>query len=206
ILRGTPDKPYPVEANPFLGRSTEFIMKRMVRLAAQGGYDAIIWPGSEEQTARYNGRARHEIFAGIEWRASLEPDRVIFDLVTELGNTILSDEAKIDDLSKYLPEKYVDQIRRDRAEGFVEDYIEFPENERREIASKGMRVHYDTRLPAIAKKIGKRFGARPRQFQLRFADKVPLYQVMYNENVVAEVDSTDLADFIVRELISAAED
>jgi len=135
---------------PFKKTWHELALKRMVRYAAENGYDRIAWTTGEQQAGRYNLSKQVEkviakktddgkfeiamILPGsrIHWAGTFSP--------SELPNVV----------GKDLAEKIASQTDMDHRYSGLD----------LKVGGEGMKGFYDKILPYYANKLGKRFGAR----------------------------------------------
>ena len=152
---------------PFDKNWHELAMKRMLRYAAENGYDAIAWTKGEQQAERYNlGKIYNEIerednpnikgrtfsFSGGNYdKVTVNEDGVVVDSTIE--------EAKGKPLS--------DLVGKDLAVKMMslENYDTIDGEELR-IGGEGMKGFYDRMLPAFMNKYGKKWGIKVEDIEL----------------------------------------
>ena len=160
---------------PFEKNWHELAMKRMLRYAAENGYDAIAWTKGEQQAERYG---IGKVVSSVGYRRTDDGKRVrvnmrggeslLFDVdvlgkVTEVhrGDMI----SKGMSLSEIVGADLAKQI--DNYEGEVDergDYNIKSENFR--IGGEGMKGFYDKMLPAFMNKYGKKWGIKVEDIEL----------------------------------------
>ena len=146
---------------PFDKNWQELAMKRMLRYAAENGYDAVAWTKGEQQAERYNlGKVYNEIerednpnivgrtfsFSGENYdKVTVNEDGVVVDSSIE--------EAKGKPLS--------DLVGKDLAVKMmsIENYDTIDGKDLR-IGGEGMKGFYDKMLPAFMNKYGKKWGIK----------------------------------------------
>lgn len=146
---------------PFDKNWHELAMKRMLRYAAENGYDVIAWTKGEQQADRYNlGKIYNEIerednpniegrtfsFSGGNYdKVTVNEDGVVVDSTIE--------EAKGKPLS--------DLVGKDLAVKMMslENYDTIDGEDLR-IGGEGMKGFYDRMLPAFMNKYGKKWGVK----------------------------------------------
>ena len=146
---------------PFDKNWHELAMKRMLRYAAENGYDVVAWTKGEQQAERYNlGKIYNEIerednpniegrtfsFSGGNYdKVTVNEDGVVVDSTIE--------EAKGKPLS--------DLVGKDLAIKMMslENYDTIDGEDLR-IGGEGMKGFYDKMLPAFMNKYGKKWGVK----------------------------------------------
>ena len=143
--KGVPDAPF---------KSTEdwtaLAMRRMVRYAAEHGYDKIAWTTGDMQVERYD--------------LSKQVDSVHYNPDT-WKLVALKDGQRVVDENNVPPEKLESYVGKEAAKNLMD--TEPNSNGQRSIAGEqlkvggsGMRKHYDEVMRNVANKIGKKWGAR----------------------------------------------
>ena len=139
---------------PFKTTWAELAMKRMVRYAAEHGFDLIGWTTGEQQAERYDLQQYvREVFA--------EPvGRDEFTLtVTDHQGQAIYDTARTGPIKG---SKIVELIGKDIADKIQAQNINQAhtyKNLELKVGGEGMKGFYDQILPAFLKKFGKKFGA-----------------------------------------------
>lgn len=151
--RGVPDA-------PFKTTWPELALKRMIRHAAENGYDRISWTPGEAQAARYDLSKQIERLA-----YDPESNRLVGFAKGNKGNTPQIDK-------KVAPDKLADEIGKEAADKILNAPSSkgklpmFPgeynhlENADLKVGGEGMREFYDKMLPRMAEKIGKAHGVK----------------------------------------------
>jgi hypothetical protein len=146
-----------VPAMPFKNSWPELAMKRMVRYAAENGYDRLSWDTGDTNADRYDLSQQVE---DVSYAKNRNGTYQIF--ATPKGK-----EGEIN-LGEHAPEKLSDAVGKDLA-----DKIQNGEGQPNyegtfhtlsgvdlKVGGEGMRSFYDRQLPIVANKIGKPFGAK----------------------------------------------
>jgi hypothetical protein len=142
---------------PFAKTWQDLAMKRMLRWAAEKGYDRITWSTGKIQNERWN---LAQYFSKIEWEKNIRlADDVeqislrTYDLNGDTYNTITSN-----------PENLSDFVGNDIARKIIDD----PESTGvlhgegdLAVGSQGMQFFYDQLIPKGMKKVGKKWGVAP---------------------------------------------
>ena len=152
-----------VRPAPFEKNWHELAMKRMLRLAAEEGYDYVAWTKGDQQTVRYNlggvlnsverresnnlGEKDFTLYLnnrGTQYIITDEEGNVIRTLVDDFRNKRLSDIVGKELAARMLAMKENEEIK---GEGL-------------RIGGEGMRGFYDEMLPRFMNKYGKQWGAK----------------------------------------------
>ena len=174
---------------PFDKNWHELAMKRMLRYAAENGYDAIAWTKGEQQADRYNlGKIYNEIerednpniegrtfsFSGGNYdKVTVNEDGVVVDSTIE--------EAKGKSLS--------DLVGKDLAVKMMslENYDTIDEEGLR-IGGEGMKGFYDRMLPAFMNKYGKKWGVKVEDIELpNLENGLTMHSIPVTEEMKASV-------------------
>lgn len=150
---------------PFEKNWHELAMKRMLRLAAEEGYDYVAWTTGEQQAQRYNlskvikeiecirvGANGNKQFSmkGLEHTLLVSPDGIVIAGEDAFKNKPLSDVVGKEVAVKMMAS----------SEG---DVLE--ENELK-IGGEGMKRFYDEILPRFMNKYGKKWGVKVEDMEL----------------------------------------
>ena len=175
---------------PFDKNWHELAMKRMLRYAAENGYDAIAWTKGEQQAERYsltkhiNDISRADV-PGIEGRRFyLKGEnaniRLIVDdggIITYASNSPESGKPLSDYVGKELAAKMMTLDNKQSLEG-----------EGIEIGGEGMKGFYDKILPAFMNKYGKKWGVKVEDIDLSNLEKgLTMHSVPVTEEMKASV-------------------
>ena len=146
---------------PFKKTWPELAFKRMLRHAADNGYDAISWTPGVAQAARYD-LSKH--FNGIA--ATRLPDGTYHITGKRPGSA-----QTYETLANRVPtEKLADTVGKDLADKIAnqKDHMLHEYNGvDLKVGGEGMMRFYDDQLPVIAAKYGKPYGAKIEQKQLK---------------------------------------
>jgi len=170
---------------PFKTTWHELLLKRAITMAVDGGYDAIAWTTGETQAERSD-----KLLADAT-------DRIVVTKDTSLRGTYQVHGYKGGELTfheqQHDPESLRDLIGAKMATASIgaikqgQDGAEFGGDDLT-IGGHGMRVFYDQKLRNAAKKIGKRFKARPETGSITHPGDVK------GENVQTKVHTLTLTD------------
>jgi len=152
---------------PFKTTWPELAMKRVIRYAAENGYDRVSWDTGETNADRYD-------LSKVVSKVTLSPDpsgqfRVeAFDKDSrKVIEHFAKDEAEVAGVvGKEVAEKLFASRNRYGAAEVVGNDLK--------VGGEGMRAFYDKQLPIIANKLGKKFGAKVEAGSI---DSAPQYDV-----------------------------
>ncbi len=144
---------------PFADNWHEVLMKRMLRYAAEGGYDRIAWTTGKSQADRYN-LAKY-IDTVRSWK---KPDGYSIDAYQDGGVVFsrggLSEKDVVDVVGKDLARKIT---------GTEEGTFSGLDLQ---VGGEGMASFYDNLLPGFMSKYVKPWGARVEQTRITYGQKV----------------------------------
>ena len=154
IPSGVPDA-------PFKTTWPELAMKRMLRFAAENGYDRVSWDTGETNADRFDLSQRVR-----ELRIFKRADGDGYNVngKTVEGDPILhhakDGAALVNTVGKELADRAVkelDEQGSDTSQGVKYSGLDL------KVGGEGMAAFYDKQLPVIANKLGKKFGAKVEQ-------------------------------------------
>lgn len=133
---------------PFKKTWPEFLFKRMVRYAAENGYDGISWTPGEEQAARYDlSKQISEVhYSGTNLKAYDHSGGTVFD------RTGVAPADLPDIIGKEAAQKLMAQEPKGTLRSLVGQDLK--------VGGEGMKGFYDKIVPDLANKLGKQFGAK----------------------------------------------
>lgn len=142
---------------PFKTSWPELALKRMIRHAAENGYDRISWTPGEAQAARYD-------LSKTVNKVEYHPEMQRLTALGKRGEVLIDKEG-------VKPEQLGDYIGKDISQKLLETKTK---NDRHtlegdtdlKVGGEGMREFYDKILPKMAEKIGKAHGVKVKQTQL----------------------------------------
>ena len=166
---------------PFKTSWPTLAMKRMVRWAAENGFDKIAWTTGAQQVDRYETELRQAVDA-IEWKPSegsghgtsvtfLKGGSVLHPLPTardRVPHSLTVDERGIvtDGQVPWMGHPLEEVVGKDIARQILAEDSGTVEGEGLTIGGKGFTEFYDKRLADTANKIGKKFGAKVGRTQI----------------------------------------
>ncbi len=151
---------------PFRKTWHEFVMKRLIRMAAEGGYDKLTWSTGEQNADHYDlAKQVDEINYG---KIKGDDTHVWVRVYGKNGDTLgLPFEIYKDDAHKVPKDKLEDVIGKEAAEKIIKNEGEKSKHggralreENLKVGGEGMKGFYDDMLVSYANKFGKKYGAR----------------------------------------------
>ncbi len=147
-----------VDAAPFEKNWHELAMKRMLRLAAEEGFDKVAWTTGEQQAQRYDmskvvshiacdkvGKNGNKSFSmGLDYKFIVDPNGIVVSSKDEYVGKSLADIV-----GKPLANKMLEMQEGDTISG---DGLR--------IGGEGMKGFYDKMLPSFVQKYTKKWGAK----------------------------------------------
>ncbi len=188
------DRNAPFEA-PFDKNWHELAMKRMLRYAAENGYDIIAWTKGDQQNQRYGlSKVVDEIYVASDF-ASTKSEESSFRMILKNGNdnhvgvnkktgivTFYNENPQAigKPLSDLLGKELADKILAAR------DYQTFSGVDFE--LSEGMKGFYDKMLPAFMNKYGKKWGVKVEDIELNGLENgLTMHSVPVTEEMKASV-------------------
>lgn len=159
-----------VPAAPFAKTWEEIGMKRMIRYAAEHGFERVTWTTGEQQAERYDLAKQ---VSTMRW----EPKERRLEITGTNGGQIL-DESDVTD------QRLVELIGKDAAARLVQaplfnsgtgsgNKVHVLDGAGLSVGGEGMKAAYDQRLVKIARDIGKKFGVAPGQTKISTGEPIP---------------------------------
>ncbi|HEY6872793.1 MAG TPA: hypothetical protein VI298_08720 [Geobacteraceae bacterium] len=146
-----------IPESPFAKTWPELAMKRMLRYAAEHGFDRLTWTTGEQQAARYDiskqvDAVRYRPIDENSYRVNLYKD----------GRDVATHQIAAKDLPDAVGKELAEKIKAGTGKSVDVRQMEYKElsGVDLKIGGKGMKDFYDRILPTIAKDLGKKFGAR----------------------------------------------
>jgi len=141
---------------PFRKTWHEFVLKRLIREAAEKGYDKVAWTTGEQQAERY------DLSKQVDEVQAFKNENGTFDIEAWKGGSILIEESGINEtriealVGKDLAEKIVAESGEDIPLKGGKAYS----GEALKAGGAGMKGFYDKILVDFANKFGKKYGAK----------------------------------------------
>ena len=182
---------------PFEKNWHELAMKRMLRYAAENGYDAIAWTKGDQQAERYG---IGKVISGIHKDQTTEKGYQRFEINSYTPSAprfIFTDnEGKIVDAMDNDGEEIQDYVGKNLSEVFGKDLaikmLGAKENtlishDEMRVGGEGMRGFYDKMLPAFMNKYGKKWGVKVEDIHLNLEGGLDMHSVPVTEEMKASV-------------------
>ena len=171
---------------PFEKNWQEVCMKRMLRYAAENGYDRVAWTTGDQQAERYSLRGKVEwIQRGNDYGDS--PERIFFKIGDSTPDIEIDDDGIIVDASSLLHEsvgKPLDKFVGKEVAAKIQDAELGPDGriqgEDLRVGGEGMKVFYDQLLPNYMNKYGKQWGVSVEDAHIDSID-MTMHTVKVNE-------------------------
>ena len=160
---------------PFKTSWPELAMKRMIRYAAENGYDKIAWTTGETQAARYDLSKQVK---SIDYTRNGEQTGLNIYLPSgeRIGKVAKSDAELTDIVGKEVADKIIgghgktNEAASRSGNAVTQGTLE---NLDLKMGGEGMKVFYDQILPATVNKLVKKFGARVGKAEVNAAGGKP---------------------------------
>ena len=207
-----------VPSAPFEKNWHEVAIKRMLRLAAEEGFDKVAWTTGEQQAKRYNlGRMYDSIER--EDNPSIDGKRFVLS-GRNMDTFVVNKEGNIEDssFSEFNGKPLSDVVGKDLAERMMNlEDGDMLEGEDLRIGGEGMKGFYDQMLPRFMDKYGKRWGVKTGTVELpnveeagrtmhsvdvtpEMKESVMQGQPLFSTSAKDEITSVDEANRIVTDL------
>ncbi len=150
----------------------ETAFRRMVKYAAENGFDKIAWTTGEQQANRYDLSKQVD---SIGWYANPDDTYNISykkDGATSTAKNNVPENELSDLVGKDLSEKIVN-ASQDEVEGNFSGLD-------LKVGGEGMKGFYDKMLPSYAKKFGKKFGAKVETSEINISGGKPTDYADFN--------------------------
>lgn len=154
---------------PFKTTWPELALKRMIRWAAENGFDSIAWTPGDVQAERYN---LSRVLDGVNWTTRPQVGKYITaavkgsgfgSVMTNVNGKIVIAKGSLDSFEG----KNLDEVfGKDLAEKIMNEETGELEGEGLRIGGQGMKAFYDKMLVDAANKLGKKFGAKVGQTKI----------------------------------------
>lgn len=151
-----PDESNAVPDAPFRKTWHEFVMKRIIRMAAEQGYDRVAWTTGEQQAERYDLSKQVDSIKASRSRDGGD----LYDI------TIIKDGSTVGQQFGLSPDKLEEFIGKDLAakiQGQTGSKAKTYKGVDLKVGGEGMKGFYDKILVDFANKFGKKFGAKVEQ-------------------------------------------
>lgn len=186
---------------PFKQTWPDLILKRMVREAAEKGYDAISWTPGAKQAERYD-LSKH--IDEINWNPKTNNLMAFGKDDKKIINEIVSKEKLSDFIGKEAAEKIVNTKLKAYGAG---DKLHTLKNVDLKIGGEGMKTFYDKMLVDKANALAKKFGGKVEEKKLAPAYDIKIinegdrgFTVLQNNKLMGKFDDRNGAEELMNEL------
>ena len=155
-----------IPSAPFEKNWHELAMKRMLRYAAENGFDKVAWTTGEQQAERYNISSSIESISSKDNNIEEFSDGTTvsknFALTTSTGMVIniMCDSEGIAHGGDYNGKHLSEIVGKELAEKMMQPGDFTLSDEGLKLGGEGMKGFYDNMLPAFVNKYGKKWGAK----------------------------------------------
>ncbi|MFA5154642.1 MAG: hypothetical protein WC554_19005, partial [Clostridia bacterium] len=196
FMRGSKEKVPPA---PFAENWHELVMKRMLRYAAENGYDKIAWTTGEQQAERYDlskqlDRIEYEPAFVNDGSGKEIPGLYEFIAYDKNGKQVIrEDEIDLNRIEELAGKEIAQRIKNDVGESMKE---ERPYRDWRKltgldlkVGGEGMKSFYDNLIPGFMNKYVKQWGGKVGEIMIPASE--PLERGYLATATVPSVDITD---------------
>ena len=152
---------------PFAKSWHELAMRRMLRWAAENGFDRLTWTTGEQQADRYDISKQVD-----EVRYGKIGDKYAISLMrgpSEIAHHRITEQDLPDALGKELSQKIKNGEGHDKGEG-----VKSLSGLDLKVGGEGMKGFYDKILPTYMEKFGRKFGARVETTEISTGPRSPV--------------------------------
>lgn len=151
--RGTPRA-------PFVGKTGQWVslaLKRMIRWAADNGFDRIAWTTGEQQAARYDLSKQ---ISEIEYRVKEGAESGKLEAFDKSGERVISREVSTAELPDVIGKEAAERLMKSQGPGYMgsTDRAYVLAGEDLKVGGEGMKDFYDKIVPQAANVLLKKLG------------------------------------------------
>jgi hypothetical protein len=148
----------PVPEAPYVTSTEDWsalAMKRVLRMAAEEGYDRVAWTPGEVQAARYDLSKQVD---KLEW----DPQRKLLRAFKgDSSEPVIERDVDPKDLAEVIGKEAAEKIQQQPLrETEYSHGVQTLQGQQLSIGGEGMHGYYDKILPGVVSKLGKKFGAK----------------------------------------------
>ena len=137
---------------PFRKTWHEFVLKRLIREAAEKGYDKIAWTTGEQQAERYDlSKQVDEIKVRKNQNGTFE-----FEVIKDKEKVLVKSQVSEADLENHIGKDLAQKATKQELGSGFNSY----KGENLKVGGEGMKGFYDKILVDYANKFGKKYGAK----------------------------------------------
>lgn len=174
---------------PFKKNWHEFVFKRILKMAVDGGYERISWTTGEQQAERFD---LSKTIDRIEWVKGRNGDYDVTAYPNE-GRPISKTKLAAHEISDFIGKEVSDKITNSQDEDGIID------NAGLKLGGEGMKGFYDKILVDYANKIGKKFGTKVIDTKVETDKAEASYWDSQSEKLQNALGDYTLTDFEVDE-------
>ena len=143
-------------------------LRRMVRYAAENGFDRVAWTNGEQQAERYDLSKQVD-----EINYTKNTDGTYDINAIKYGEGKLFDKQSIQEseLETYFGKDVSQKIINKEGRHYPQYNVSVLQGSDLKVGGEGMKAFYDQIIPNAAAKLGKPFGAKVEQIQIGIIDK-----------------------------------
>lgn len=175
---------------PFEKNWAELAMKRMLRYAAENGYDAVAWTQGEQQVRRYKSLYDYKNISVGKWKTYEGTKKREVRLLFNDGGTLtlgVDEKGKIT-RGQYAGEKLSAVIGKEIASKIMSSEGEVNLTGEDLTFGEGMKGFYDKMLPAFMNKYGKKWGVKVSDMEFpNLEDGLTMHSVPVTEEMKESV-------------------
>lgn len=134
---------------PFKKTWHEFVMKRLVREAAEKGFDKIAWTTGEQQAGRYDLSKQIDSLHYTNDGALIAEDK--------MGRTVFGKSVPEKEIENYVGKEAAKKLLEAKLDKDGERHLD---NADLKVGGEGMKGFYDKIIPDFMNKFGKKYGAQ----------------------------------------------
>jgi hypothetical protein len=148
-------------------------LRKIIRLAAESNYNSISWTTGDIQNERYNLTKVIDEVLVFYYKKNNENEPNIVNLRCSKNDRLVLNQNNIEEskIKDYVGFEIYQRVLKanpiydnpilDKENNPQIEYYKFLDIENLKITTGGMNYFYDTLIPSIAKKIGKKYGVQP---------------------------------------------
>lgn len=191
---------------PFKKTWHEFALKRMIRYAAENGYDKIAWTTGEQQAERYDlsNQVDEILFWGPDTDGDIQPEsgEVGISIYDKESNPIIDQEIMSHaELANHIGKELAKRIIEGdapQAEGHPEG-VKSLTGLNLKIGGEGMKGFYDQIIPQFLNKFGKKYGAKVEETKIVKGETERLDEISKSHSVQSLPITTSLSEAALHE-------
>jgi hypothetical protein len=178
--------PQAVPPLPFAKNWHEIAFRRMLRWAAENGFDKVAWTTGEQQAERYDLSKQ---VSQIEYDTDMNILRADTPQQTRAIERIVAPKDLADYIGKEAAQKILEQPTRKEGRVHILSGLDL------KVGGEGMKGFYDKILVDYANKLGKKWGAKVE------VSYVPVYYTSAGERTIAPVHSLPITESMKKSVL-----